>query len=76
MSKISRAKPFHGYGNGIGPNGELLLNGSPVSGETLPDLWFGSPVNSNDMSQFTVFEDHFLNPASATASEYHAYTET
>lgn len=66
---------IHGRRLGLGPNGELIVNGSRVTGATQPDLWKGAPsLNDNDPSRFFQFFDDFLNPASATASDYHAYT--
>lgn len=60
---------------GIGPNGELILNGTRIAGATPADLWKHAPsLNDHDPSRFFMFFDDFLNPASATASDYHAYT--
>src|SRR5690606_26438998 len=66
---------LHGRKFGIGPNGELIAGGSRISGATPPALWKHAPAASDiDPSTAFVFFDDFLNPASATASDYHAYT--
>lgn len=67
---------IHGRRLGLGPNGELIVNGARATGATPSDLWAGAPSpNDNDPSRFfTVFDD-FLNPASATASDLQAYTD-
>lgn len=66
---------LHGRKFGIGPNGELIAGGSRISGATPPALWKHAPAAGDiDPSTAFVFFDDFLNPASATASDYHAYT--
>lgn len=68
---------LYGKRFGIGPNGELILNGSRVTGATgssSPALWAGAPaLGERDPSTFFLFFDDFVNQASATASSYHAY---
>lgn len=66
---------FYGKRLGLGPNGRLILDGSYISGPA-PDsaIWTGSPAFDPDPSRSFTFFDDFLNPASATASDYHAYT--
>ncbi len=62
---------------GFGPDGELIVNGtaiSPTAALAAADLWANAPSASADPSAFTLFFDDFINPASATASDYHAYT--
>lgn len=66
---------IHGRKLGIGPSGELIMNGARVSNATPPALWREAPSPSdNDSSRFHLFFDDFLHPASATASNVHAYT--
>lgn len=66
---------LHGRRFGIAQDGSLVLNGSRVTGATQSALWAGAPsMNDHDASQAFLFFDDFLNPASATASDYHAYT--
>lgn len=65
---------LHGRQIGLGHNGQLIVNGARVTGATQPDLWKLAPsLNDNDPSRFFLFFDDFLNPASSTASDYHAY---
>jgi hypothetical protein len=66
---------IHGKRLGIASDGSLVLNGTRVTGATAPDLWKNAPAtNDIDPSKAFLFFDDFLNPASATASDYHAYT--
>lgn len=66
---------IHGRRIGLAADGSLIVNGSRISGATQPALWAGAPsLNDNDASRAFVFFDDFINPASATASDYHAYT--
>lgn len=66
---------YHGKKFGMAADGSLVANGTRVSGATPPDLWKNAPsLNDNDPSKFFLFYEDFLNPASATASDYHAYT--
>lgn len=63
---------------GLGPNGELIVNGAVISPPTsvgVSPLWANCPASLADPA-YSVFFDDFLNPASATASDYHAYTST
>lgn len=68
----------HGTELGIGHLGEIIAGGETpfrVSNEPPPKLWQYAPApNENDPSRVFTFFDDFLNPASATASDYHAYT--
>lgn len=66
---------LHGRKFGMGPSGELILNGSAVAGPTPPALWKHAPAASDidPYNYFSLFED-FLRPASATASDYMTWT--
>lgn len=62
---------------GLAADGSLIVNGSRVSNATQPDLWKGAPsLNDNDPSRHFLYFDDFVNPASATASDLQAYTDT
>lgn len=65
---------LHGRRVGLGPNGELIVNGSRVSGATQNALWRGAPSLNDDPARFHHVFDDFLNPASATASDVMAWT--
>lgn len=65
---------LHGRRVGLGPNGELIVNGSRVSGATQNALWAGAPSLNDDPARFHHVFDDFLNPASATASDVMAWT--
>lgn len=69
---------LHGKRIGFGQKRGLIVNGQvitpPTSVEVSP-LWANCPANLADPA-YTVFFDDFINPASATASDYHAYTST
>lgn len=66
---------LHGGLCGLAADGSLIVNGSRVSNATQDGLWAGAPsLADNDPSRFYLFFDDFLNPASGTASDYHAYT--
>lgn len=69
---------LHGKRIGFGQKRGLVVNGQvitpPTSVEVSP-LWANCPANLADPA-YTVFFDDFINPASATASDYHAYTST
>ena len=68
---------IHGRQLGIGPEGQLIVDGSRATGAKQNDLWRYAPsLNDNDPSRFHLYFDDFLNPASATASDLQAYTET
>jgi hypothetical protein len=61
---------------GLAETGELIVNGraiSPASALAVSPIWGDLPSDLADPSYFTFFDD-FINPASATASDYHAYT--
>lgn len=65
-------------GVGVNHNGESLINGQRTGPYTEPKtrnpIWANAPaLNELDMSRYTLFRDHFINPASATASDVHAY---
>lgn len=66
----------HGKRLGLGTGGGLIVNGGlytpPASVEISP-LWANCPASFADPA-YTVFFDDFINPASSTASDYHAYT--
>lgn len=68
-----------GYDFFFNHDGEVVANGQRISGYTERNgrnpIWENAPSKSEiDPARYTFFEDHFLNPASATASDYHAYT--
>lgn len=66
---------IHGKRIGLAADGSLIVNGSRVSNATQDGLWAGAPsMADNDPSRAFLFFDDFLNPASSTASDYHAYT--
>jgi hypothetical protein len=66
---------IHGKQLGLAADGSLIVNGSRVSNATQDGLWAGAPsMADNDPSRYFLFFDDFLNPASSTASDYHAYT--
>ena len=66
---------LHGRRVGLGPNGELIVNGSRVSGATQNALWAGAPsLNDNDPSRFYMLFDDFLLPATSAVSDYTAWT--
>ena len=65
---------LHGRRVGLGPNGELIVNGSRVSGATQNALWRGAPSLNDDPARFHHVFDDFLHPASATASDVMAWT--
>lgn len=66
---------LHGRRFGIAGDGSLILNGRRIAGPTPDTLWLGAPAGGDtDPSRYFTFFDDFLNPASATASDYHAYT--
>jgi hypothetical protein len=66
---------LHGRRVGLGPNGELIVNGSRVSGATQNALWAGAPsLNDNDPSRFYMLFDDFLLPATSAISDYTAWT--
>jgi|GEM_PF-1692769 len=53
---------LHGRRLGLGPNDELIRNGSRISGATPPDLWQHAPsLNDSDPSVFHVFFDDFFS---------------
>ena len=64
---------IHGRRFGIGPNGELVLNGREVTGPTTDLLWAGAPFAFDPAYAFELFDD-FLLPASATVSDVMAWT--
>lgn len=60
---------------GLGPSNELIVDGARISAPTLPDLWKTAPaLSDNDPSRHFLIFDDFLLPASATASDYMAWT--
>jgi hypothetical protein len=59
---------LHGRRIGLGKDNELILQGNRIA----PGR-FGPGMIIEPGAAFTFFDD-FLNPASATASDYHAYT--
>jgi len=60
---------------GVGPSGELIVNGIRATNATPPALWRGAPsLAENDPSVFHMLFDDFLYPASATASDVMAWT--
>lgn len=66
----------HGKRLGLGSGGGLVVNGglyTPPSSIAIAPLWANCPASFADPA-YSVFFDDFLNPASATASDYHAYT--
>lgn len=65
---------LHGSRIGLASDGSLVVNGARVSNATQDPLWAGCHGFDNDPSRFFTFFDDFLNPASATASDYHTYT--
>lgn len=66
---------LHGKRIGLAADGSLIVGGSRVSGATPPDLWRHAPaLNDPDPSKFYLLFDDFLCPASATASDYMAWT--
>jgi hypothetical protein len=63
---------------GLAETGELIVNGRVVtvpSALAISPIWANCPAGDAD-PLYTTFFDDFLNPASATASDYHAYTST
>lgn len=65
---------LHGRKLGIAQDGSLILNGSRLAHSTPATLWKHAPGFTNDPGFAFTFFDDFLNPASSTASDYHAYT--
>lgn len=66
----------HGKRLGLGSGGGLIVNGglyTPPSSVAISPLWANCPASFADPA-YTVFFDDFINPASSTASDYHAYT--
>lgn len=54
----------------------LVWKGSRIANAPADALWVGAPsMNDNSMNRFTLFEDDFLQQASATASAYTTYTD-
>lgn len=69
MTTPSILTSIHGKRVGLGPNGELIVNGARVTGATPPDLWAGAPsLNDPDPSQFHRFFDDFYS------ADAHTYT--
>ncbi len=66
---------LHGRRFGIGRRGELIMNGLPIIGPTDELLYEGAPLAFDPAYAYEFFDD-FLTPASATASDYTAYTST
>lgn len=67
---------LHGRRIGLGPSGELIVNGaviSPPDTVAVSPLWANCPAGLADPA-YSIFFDDFLNPASATASDVQAYT--
>lgn len=75
MPVTSILSTIRGRKVGLGPDGELIVNGNTISPLSAPaDLWGNAPSASADPAHFSLFFDDFINPASATASDYHTYT--
>lgn len=75
MARNKILTSLHGRRFGISHEGSLLLDGGLISGPEPAELWLGCPPpNEVDPSNSFQFFDDFLNPAGATASDYHAYT--
>jgi hypothetical protein len=54
----------------------LSWQGSRIGNAPADPLWVSAPsMNDNSMNRFTLFEDDFLQQASATASAYTTYTD-
>lgn len=65
---------LHGKRIGLGPSGELIVEGARVSNARQSALWVNAPGFDNDASRYFTLFDDFLNPASATASDLMAWT--
>lgn len=77
MTSTEILTSLHGKLVGLDASKRLIIDGSYASGPTPPSLWaFAPSPNTCDSSESFLFFDDFLNPASATASDYHAYTST
>lgn len=76
MTAIDSFKSIVGRRFGIGVDNTLTVNGVKVaeSVTTMPALYAEAPVVGRDASVAFTFFDDFINPASATVSDYHAYT--
>lgn len=65
---------IHGKRIGLGPNGELIVEGNRVTNPRFAGPFLQAPGYINDKAYaFEIFDD-FLNPASATASDVQAWT--
>lgn len=65
---------IHGKRVGLSHDGALVIDGRRVSGGLPAPLWELANAAQMDPGAYFDFFDDFLNPASATASDYHAYT--
>lgn len=65
---------IHGHRLGLGPNNELIVDGSRISNGASSKLWSQAPGFAQDPLLYYTFFDDFINPASSTASDNHAYT--
>lgn len=66
---------LHGRRVGLGPNDELIVSGSRISGAKQNALWATAPsLNDNDPSRFYMLFDDFLLPATSATSAYTVWT--
>lgn len=69
---------LHGKVFGISRTGQLVVNGTPVSGPTLPSvispIWAGASESGGDPSTTFEIYDDFMDPATSATSANHIWT--